>query len=56
MKIIFFGSPSFSAYILEQLHINFNVVVVVCTPDSEKGRGRRINAPAVKQKAKELKI
>ena len=56
MKIIFFGSPSFSAYILEQLHINFNVVVVVCPPDSEKGRGRRINAPAVKQKAEELKI
>ena len=56
MKIIFFGSPPFSAYILEQLHINFNVVAVVCPPDNEKGRGRKINAPAVKQKAEELKI
>ena len=56
MKIIFFGSPPFSAYILEQLHINFNVVAAVCPPDNEKGRGRKINAPAVKQKAAELKI
>jgi len=56
MKIIFFGSPPFSAYILEQLHINFNVVAVVCSPDNEKGRGRKIYSPAVKQKAEELKI
>ena len=56
MKIIFFGSPPFSAYILEQLHINFNVVAVVCSPDNEKGRGRKIHSPAVKQKAEELKI
>ena len=56
MKIIFFGSPPFSAYILEQLHINFNVVAVVCPLDNEKGRGRKITAPAVKQKAEELKI
>jgi len=56
MKIIFFGSPPFSAYILEQLHINFNVVAVVCSPDNEKGRGRQLNSPAVKQKAEELKI
>ena len=56
MKIIFFGSPPFSAYILEQLHINFNVVAVVCPLDNEKGRGRKITAPAVRQKAEELKI
>ena len=56
MKIIFFGSPPFSAYILEQLHINFNVVAVVCSPDNEKGRGRQLNSPAVKQKAEDLKI
>ena len=56
MKIIFFGSPPFSAYILEQLHINFNVVAVVCSPDNKKGRGRKIHSPAVKQKAEELKI
>ena len=56
MKIIFFGSPPFSAYILEQLHINFNVVAIVCPLDNEKGRGRKITASAVRQKAEELKI
>ena len=41
MKIIFFGTPPFSAYILEKLQSEFNIVAVVSSPDKEKGRGRR---------------
>jgi len=32
MKIIFFGTPPFSAYILEKLQSSYNVVAVVCPP------------------------
>ena len=56
MKIIFFGTPPFSAYILEKLHASINVVAVVCPPDREKGRGRKIIASAVKQKAEDMGI
>ena len=50
MKIVFFGTPPFSAYILEKLHASINVVAVVCPPDREKGRGRKIISPSVKLK------
>ena len=56
MKIVFFGTPFFSAYILEKLQNCFEVVAVVCPPDKESGRGRKIKACAVKQKAEELGI
>ena len=56
MKIVFFGTPPFSAYILEKLHASINVVAVVCPPDREKGRGRKIISPSVKLKAQELNI
>jgi methionyl-tRNA formyltransferase len=56
MKIVFFGTPPFSAYILEKLHASINVVAAVCPPDREKGRGRKIISPSVKLKAQELKI
>ena len=56
MKIIFFGTPPFSAYILEKLQSEFNIVAVVSSPDKEKGRGRKIISPAVKIKAEELGI
>ncbi len=56
MKIIFFGTPPFSAYILEQLNSSNKVLAVVCPPDREKGRGRKIISPAVKTKAQELGI
>jgi len=56
MKIVFFGTPPFSAYILEKLHASLNVVASVCPPDREKGRGRKIISPSVKLKAQELNI
>ena len=56
MKIVFFGTPPFSAYIFEKLHASINVVTVVCPPDREKGRGRKIISPSVKLKAQELNI
>lgn len=56
MKIVFFGTPFFSAYILEKLQNCFEVVAAVCPPEKESGRGRKIKACAVKQKAEELGI
>ena len=56
MKIIFFGTPPFSAYILEKLQSSYNVVAVVCPPEKEKGRGRKMIAPSVKLKAQEINI
>ncbi len=56
MKIIFFGTPPFSAYILEKLGSEFNIVSVVSPLDKEKGRGRKIILSAVKMKAEELGI
>ena len=56
MKIVFFGTPPFSAYILEKLHASINVVAVVCPPNREKGRGRKILSPSVKLKAQELNV
>ena len=56
MKIVFFGTPFFSAYILEKLQHHFEVAAVVCPPDKESGRGRKIKACGVKQKAEELGI
>lgn len=56
MKIIFFGTPPFSAYILEKLQSSYNVVAVVCPPEKEKGRGRKMIFPSVKLKAQEINI
>lgn len=56
MKILFFGSPPFAAYILEKLQIHFDVVAVICPPDKKSGRGKKIKATAVKQKAEKLGI
>lgn len=56
MRIIFFGTPPFSAYILEKLHTRFDVIAVVCPPDKEQGRGRKIITSAVKQKAENMRI
>ena len=56
MKIVFFGTPFFSAYILEKLQNYVEISAVVCPPDKESGRGRKIKACRVKQKADDLKI
>ena len=56
MKIVFFGTPFFSAYILEKLQKDLEISAVICPPDKESGRGRKIKACAVKQKADDLEI
>lgn len=55
MKIGFLGTPEISAYILQELvDNNVNIKWVATQPDKESGRGRKINAPAVKEKALSL--
>ncbi len=48
-KLIFFGTETFSLETLRALvENNFDVVAVVTKPNSRKGRGRKLVAPAVK--------
>ncbi len=60
-RIVFMGTPEFSSVILEYLHknsleVNASVIAAYCQPDKPAGRGNKLQAPAVKQKAEELGI
>ncbi|MDY6987937.1 MAG: methionyl-tRNA formyltransferase [Thermodesulfobacteriota bacterium] len=51
-RIIFMGTPEFAVPALKALHDNgYDVVSVVTKPDRPKGRGRRMEASAVKEAA-----
>ncbi|MEI6092058.1 MAG: methionyl-tRNA formyltransferase [bacterium] len=55
MNIGFLGTPEISAHILQELfNKGFNVKWVATQPDKESGRGRKMSAPAVKDKARSL--
>src|SRR5262245_20506006 len=54
MRLVFMGTPDFAVPFLESLHARHQVVLVVTQPDRPKGRGRRLAAPPVKEKALEL--
>ena len=56
MKIVFFGSSSFAAPILEKLAESEEIVLVVTQPDRQKGRSLQIAPTAVKLKSEELGI
>ena len=56
MKIVFFGSSSFAAPILEKLAKSEEIALVVTQPDRQKGRALKIAPTAVKLKAEELGI
>ncbi|MCX5692267.1 MAG: methionyl-tRNA formyltransferase [Candidatus Omnitrophica bacterium] len=56
MKIIFFGSSSFAAPILEKLVKIEDIILVVTQPNRQKGRSLKISPTAVKLKAEELGI
>lgn len=57
MKIIFFGTPHFAANILEFLLFKkSNVIGVVTSVDSQKGRGKKISFSPVKKIALESNI
>ena len=50
MKIIFFGTPNFAGKILKYLiEKEHEVVAIVTPPDSRKGRGKQLQASAVKE-------
>ena len=51
-KVIFFGTEVESALVLEKLiDSDFDIVAVVTKPDSPRGRGQKIDSPAVKKLA-----
>jgi methionyl-tRNA formyltransferase len=47
-RLVFMGTPRFGQRILEALIGHHDIVAVVTQPDSEAGRGRRVNVSAVK--------
>ena len=57
MRIIFAGTPDFSVGCLEALiQAQHEIVAVYCQPDRPAGRGRKLQAGPVKQKALEHNI
>ena len=56
-RIVFMGTPSFAAIVLEGLlEDGWNVVGAVTQPDKPRGRGRRMSAPPVSQVARKRGI
>ena len=50
MKIVFFGTPHFAATNLNVLiNTGYDIVGIVCPPDSKKGRGKQLSSCAVKE-------
>ena len=50
MKIVFFGTPNFAATNLKALiNEGYDIVGIVCPPDSRKGRGKQLKPCAVKE-------
>ena len=56
MKIVFMGTPDFSATVLEKLNSVYPVSAVVTAPDKPIGRGYKLQPSALKIKAEELNI
>lgn len=50
-KIIFMGTPDFSVPSLKALDDRYGVSLVVTQPDKEKGRGKKLSFPPVKEEA-----
>jgi len=57
LRIVYFGTPEFAAYILRYLVENGeDIVGVVTVPDKPKGRGQQLGRSAVKEAALESNI
>ncbi len=56
MKIAFFGTPIFSAKVLESLAEQHNVVACITAPDAKSNRGKKLNPPEVKKMANQLEL
>ena len=51
MKVLFYGTPAFALPTLDALLAQHQVVAVVTQPDRPAGRGQRVVAPPVKERA-----
>ena len=51
MRVVYMGTPAFSADILEQLIPHHEVVAVYTRPDAVRGRGRELAPSPVKRVA-----
>lgn len=51
MRAIFFGTPALAVPSLEAVHAIADVALVICQPDRPAGRGMKLRAPAVKERA-----
>jgi len=56
MKIIFFGTPNFSSQILRKISKNNDILCVVTSEYSQKGRGKKIQFPDIKKTGIELGV
>lgn len=56
MKIVFMGTPDFSAAVLERLASEYEICAAVTGTDKPVGRGYRLKASPLKLKAEELGI
>jgi methionyl-tRNA formyltransferase len=54
MRIAFFGTPDFAVPTLDALMREHKVVLVVAQPDKPSGRGMKMHAPPVAERAKAL--
>jgi len=53
-SVIFMGTPEFAINPLKRLYESENVVAVITQPDKPSGRGKKLQASAVKQFASKL--
>jgi methionyl-tRNA formyltransferase len=57
LRIAFFGTPAFAAYILEYLkEAGENIVVVITTPEKQQGRGLKTRPMVMQEAAQKLDI
>ena len=51
MKAVFMGTPEFAVPTLQALIDHHEVLAVVTQPDKQRGRGKKMQFPPVKEKA-----
>jgi len=56
MRAIFMGTPEFAVLTLQALIDHHEVIGVVTQPDKQRGRGKKVQFPPVKEKAVEYNI
>jgi methionyl-tRNA formyltransferase len=57
MRVIFMGTPQFAVSMMEAIHLSEHELVgVVTVPDKPAGRGKKLRASAVKERAMELDV